>query len=194
MTNHGTSRDNSPPLIWLALAVYTAVMVSLVMLKSFYRIGYLWDPANQRRRGVSLQPLAELGGGTWFGPLFSYGGNVAFFVPFGVLVYVLLWNQRRWGERVRGERSRLIVVNTLIGMATSVAMEAAQYVFALGHTDIDDLLFNTLGAAVGAGFAALCGPRWHKVWVWLALAVGVVFAVLVGLGERLGDPDKVVDV
>ena len=37
-----------------SLAAYSCVVVALTMLKSFYRIGYLWDPANQSRRGLSL--------------------------------------------------------------------------------------------------------------------------------------------
>lgn len=88
--------------------------------------------------------------------------------------------------RVRG--------TVLVGFLTSLAIEIAQYVFALGYSDIDDLLMNTLGAFLGALVARAFGPRWHKVWISLALALGVVFAVLVGLGERLGDSDKVVDV
>ncbi|STC80703.1 hypothetical membrane protein [Corynebacterium ulcerans] len=51
---------------------------------------------------------------------------------------------------------------------------------------------NTLGAFVGALFAKMLGPRFFRLWVWLAILLGLVFAVLVGLGERLGDPDKIV--
>lgn len=167
-------------LIWLALAVYSTVMIALTMLKAFYRIGYLWDPAVHRYRELRLIPFEDLVGAvSWFAPLFGYLGNIAFFVPFGVLVYMLLIDVRR---------------TVLVGFLASLAIEIAQYVFALGYSDIDDLLMNTLGAFLGALVAAALGPRWHKVWIGLALALGVVFAVLVGLGERLGDPDKVVEV
>jgi len=77
------------------------------------------------------------------------------------------------------------------GAALSLAMEAGQYVFALGLTDIDDLIMNTPGAAVGVGVAKLFGPRFHPLWVGLGYAVALVFLGLVLAGERLGDPGKV---
>ena len=79
------------------------------------------------------------------------------------------------------------------GLGLSLVLEVCQYVFALGRTDIDDLLFNTLGALIGAAFARLCGERLFPVWRWLALAAAAVFLVLVILGPRLGDPNAVVD-
>jgi len=168
-------------LTWFALAVYAAVMVALTMLKAFYRIGYLWDPAIHRHRELRPVPLEDLLGATgWFLPAFGYLGNLAFFVPFGVLVYMLLIDARR-----------PLLSTVLVGFAASLTIETAQYVFALGYSDIDDLLMNTFGAFLGALVARLCGPRWHRVWIGLALALGVVFVVLAGLGERLGDPAKV---
>lgn len=160
-----------------SLAAYCCVVVALTMLKSFYRIGYLWDPANQSRRGLSLVPLGELSDAqSLFAPLFGYGGNIAFFVPVGVLAYVVFG--RAWKA-------------VAFGAALSLAMEAGQYVFALGLTDIDDLIMNTLGAAVGVGVAKLFGPRFHPLWVGLGYAVALVFLGLVLVGEQLGDPGKV---
>ena len=166
-----------------ALVVYCAVMISLTMLKAFFVIGLLWRPEAQRGRSVEWLPLAEaLRGGSWFAPLFDGLGNIAFFVPFGVLLYVLVDHHRRAVLRV-----------TLGGAALSLVVEVTQYAFALGHSDVGDLMFNTLGAAVGAWIARLCGRRAYPVWIGLALALGVVFTGLVLLGERLGDPQKVVE-
>lgn len=77
------------------------------------------------------------------------------------------------------------------GTALSLAMEVGQYIFALGLTDIDDLIMNTLGAAVGVGVAKLGGPKLHPLWVGLGYSVVLVFLGLVLAGDRLGDPDKV---
>ena len=163
-------------LTWLALGVYTAVMLALTMLKAFYRIGHLWDPAVHRHRELRWVPFDDLvHADGWFAPLFDYLGNIAFFVPFGVLVFMLLADVRR---------------TVLVGLLTSVTIEVSQYVFALGYSDVDDLLMNTLGAFLGALVARLCGPRWQPVWIGLALTAGAVFAVLVGLGERLGTPES----
>ncbi|KAB1503893.1 VanZ family protein [Corynebacterium sp. 320] len=197
-----TTRTSTPPrwLTLLALAAYTAVVLALTMFKAFYQIGYLWNPDNQRQQGISLQLFGEFSrGDSWFAPLFGYVGNIAFFVPFGMLLYFLLrGHASSQGHASSRGVARTIVLTTLIGMCTSAAIEAAQYIFSLGFTDIDDLIMNTFGAALGGVIAAasdkIFGPRGRWAWVSLALALGIVFAVLVGLGERLGDPDKVVEV
>lgn len=172
-----------PAVAAFALVAYCAVMISLTMLKAFFVIGLLWRPEAQRERSLELVPFAEfVEGGSWFGPLFGAVGNIAFFVPFGVLLYVLVHR-----------RLRPVWTVTAAGAALSLAVEVLQYAFSLGRTDVGDLLFNTLGAALGAGVARALGPRWHPLWVGLALTLAAVFAVLVALGPRLGDPSKVVE-
>lgn len=156
------------------------MIISLTLLKSFFVIGLLWIPENQRVRGLSLIPLNDLWeSSSLFTQVFGFGGNFAFFVPFGVLVYML--NGR-------------IGLTTLFGAGFSLLIEVSQYLFQLGFSDIDDFLFNTLGAATGACVAAWAGPRARWLWVSLTAVLVVVFAVLVILGPRLGDPDRVAEV
>lgn len=187
--NRGRRR---PPqlLLLLALLAYSAVMVSLTMLKAFFVIGLLWRPEAHRNRSLELSPFNEYAEtGTWFAPLFGYGGNFAFFVPFGILLYVLLRNARK-----SATRKHAVLKVIAAGALFSLVIEICQYLFSLGYSDVDDLIFNTLGALSGAVVAKISGPRWHWLWVWLALVLGVVFAGLVALGPRLGDPDKVVEI
>jgi glycopeptide antibiotics resistance protein len=87
-----------------------------------------------------------------------------------------------------------IGLTTLFGAAFSILIEVSQYLFQLGFSDIDDFLFNTLGAAAGACIAAWAGPRARWLWISLTAVLVVVFAVLIILGPRLGDPDRVVEV
>lgn len=175
--------ESMRPLTWLALIAYTAVMIALTMLKAFYRIGYLWDPAVHRHRELRLVPFDDLiDARGWFLPAFGYLGNTAFFIPFGVLVYMLLI-----------DAARPLLTTLCVGFAVSLTIEVSQYLFALGYSDVDDLFMNTLGAFLGALGARLFGPRWHQVWISLALALSVVFVLLIGMGERLGDPEKVVE-
>lgn len=150
------------------------------MLKTFFVIGLLWVPENQRVRGLSLVPLNDV----WessrlFTQVFGYGGNFAFFVPFGVLIYLL---------------NRRIGLTILFGAGLSLSIEVSQFAFQLGFSDIDDFMFNTLGAAAGACIAAWAGPLAHWLWVSLTAVLVVVFAVLGILGPRLGNPDRVVDI
>ena len=83
---------------WAALAVvaYGAVVVALTMLKAFFVIGLLWRPESQRGRSVEWVPFAQFRDAqTWFGPVFDALGNLAFFVPLGVLLYILLEGRAR---------------------------------------------------------------------------------------------------
>jgi len=67
---------------------------------------------------------------------FQYFLNVMLFVPFGFLL-PMLWRQfERWH------------VTVLCGFALSLFIELAQ-LFSFRVTDIDDLIMNTLGSAVG---------------------------------------------
>ena len=167
----------------LALVAYGAVVVSLTMLKAFFVIGMLWRPEAQRNRSLEWVPFALYRDSTtWFGPLFDYLGNMALFIPRGVLLFILLEHRRR-----------AVALVVVVGALTSATVETLQYLFSLGHSDISDLMFNTLGALVGALIARLGGRRLYPLWVGLALAAAFVFAVLVVLGPRLGDPDKVVE-
>ncbi len=167
----------------MALVAYGAVVAALTMLKAFFVIGMLWRPEAQRNRSMEWEPFALYRNSTtWFGPLFDYLGNMAFFIPLGVLLFIVLEHHRR--------ATALVVV---VGALTSGTVETLQYVFALGHSDVSDLMFNVLGALVGATIARLAGRRLYAVWIGLALTAALVFAVLVILGPRLGDPDKVVE-
>ena len=80
-------RRPSKGLIGFALVGYAAVILALTTLKAFFQIGYLWKPENQRTRELLLVPFEMARRSTtWFGPVFDYVGNVAFFVPLGMLL------------------------------------------------------------------------------------------------------------
>jgi len=68
--------------------------------------------------------------------------NVVMFVPFGVLVGLLLPARRWW----------LVV---LLGAATSGLVETAQRWLPTRYPTLQDVVMNTLGAAVGVGVLAL---------------------------------------
>ena len=64
-------------------------------------------------------------------------GNIVWFVPMGVFIPAL----------TRKHLGFIRVV--LIGALISTSIETLQFVLNTGVTDIDDVIFNTLGAAVG---------------------------------------------
>ena len=167
--------SRTPDAAWWPITLgYALVIFALTTLKSFFQIGYLWDPANQRVRELHLIPLENwFTASSWFGPLFDTLGNLAFFVPLGWMLAM------RLGWRA----------SVLLGALYSLAIEVTQFAFALGRTDVSDLIFNAAGTALGVLLA-----RWlpHRLLLVLTGLAVVVFAVLVVLGPSLGDPDKVV--
>ena len=68
--------------------------------------------------------------------------NVFLFFPLGLtLSNALPRRWHRWGR---------IVLTTLVGCAISVGIEYAQYRYALGMAEVDDVICNTLGAFIGS--------------------------------------------
>ena len=90
---------------------------------------------------VNLDPGATIGNYLRFGDALlsarNLGLNIALFVPAGL--GLALW--RRWGI------GRVLPVAVLV----SALVEALQYLVPLGRAaDVDDVILNTVGAAIGA--------------------------------------------
>lgn len=175
-----------PPWTWAALVGYLAVVVALTCLKSFYTIGTLWKPENQRVRELRLQPFGIIADASNpFNAAFDILGNVAFFLPLGMLLAVIF---------------RKVWPAVVVSAALSLAIEVAQYVFSLGRTDVTDLICNTVGALAGALITALflqwsttAAHRWARTVTVIVLVTVVVFAVLVILGPALSGEAQPLD-
>ena len=68
--------------------------------------------------------------------------NVFLFFPLGLTLSNAL--PRKWHRWLR------IILTTLIGCILSVGIEYAQYRYALGMAEVDDVICNTLGAFIGS--------------------------------------------
>jgi len=125
----------------------------------------LWSEPVQALRQVRLIPLEEFyRPRIWYGPWLNFFGNVALFAPVGFLA-----------------RRRAIP----FGFALSALVEVTQYLTASGYSDVDDLMFNTLGAALGGWASARYLERGHrKVARVLALGSLVIVAGFTGLWLR----------
>lgn len=179
-------KTGGPSRSWVAVTLFAfaLVVLALTTLKAFFTIGLLWVPDKQRVRSLELIPLENwFTAETWFAPIFDTVGNIALFLPLGMLAAILLGPVRR----------RILKV-TAMAAVFSLLIELSQFSFELGRTDIDDLMFNTLGGMLGAWLATLGGRRWHRFLTIITGLAVLVFVVLVILGPALGDPAEVVPV
>ena len=64
-------------------------------------------------------------------------GGVSFFMPFGFFLPIISRRSRKWYNTV------------MFGFVFSFILETLQLVFMVGSFDVDDMLLNTLGAALG---------------------------------------------
>lgn len=74
--------------------------------------------------------------------------NILLFMPWGFLMFVLLDSPRR-------ATSTSYLLTILLGLALSLGVEAWQYFLPTRVTDINDVIWNGTGAAVGAVFGHL---------------------------------------
>lgn len=70
--------------------------------------------------------------------LYNVFGNILLFVPLGFFIPLFY------------EKYNSLLKVTFYGMLASITIEGIQYLTAMNITDIDDVIFNTLGALVGA--------------------------------------------
>lgn len=70
--------------------------------------------------------------------------NVLMFIPFGVLL----------PDTLKKKNFRYLIT-VFIALFISMGVETLQYVFQVGRTEIDDVIFNTIGALIGCGIFRL---------------------------------------
>jgi glycopeptide antibiotics resistance protein len=78
--------------------------------------------------------------------------NVLLFFPLGLSLSSALPHKRSVGRR--------FCLTVLAGLCVSVAVEAIQFVFKLGMAEVDDLMTNSFGAALGASQLLLSRILW----------------------------------
>lgn len=148
--------------------VYLLVLTWIILLKMQTDLSVLATGV----RSVNLIPLAGsvvVGGKLYVREILLNG---LAFVPLGL--YLSLW-QPAWPVARR----------VLPGFGLSLTYETLQYLFAIGRSDVTDLLANTLGCLAGVGLyallARLLGKKTRPVLNALALAATVAIVGFLGL-------------
>jgi glycopeptide antibiotics resistance protein len=93
------------------------------------------------------------------------------FLPFGIYISMLSM-----------KKSFMHLIVPLI--LTSLLFEIMQYVFALGASDITDVIANTFGGIIGIGlffsFQKICRENTYKVMNVIALVLTIALALFIG--------------
>jgi glycopeptide antibiotics resistance protein len=120
--------------LWALFILYLLLLLRITVFRSsfgsyplFSHGQILWVPF------VSLWKIYQ-NSVSYF--LYLFLGNLIWFVPFGIL-YPLL----------TGKGARTIIYCFLL----SLLIETLQYVFGTGVSEVEDLILNTLGGAIGYG-------------------------------------------
>ena len=145
------------PIVGLTLGVIATLITMLTLLKSHVSFLGFWSTEAHDQRSLDLVLFNNwVHPSIWYGPITNTVGNVAMFMPVGFLLYFLF-------------RRRSLPIITVIGFCTSLCIEVAQYAFAVGYSDVDDLLFNTLGTLLGGWLALKLPPTWRGPIIALIL-------------------------
>ncbi len=115
------------------LALYLATLTWLVLFKLTFNVSRV---LNYHHRSLNLIPFAApkiVNGRTDFGEIIL---NCIFFIPFGLLLDV---NFKKIG----------FLPKIAFILVFSVTAESIQFIFAIGASDITDVIANTLGGFLG---------------------------------------------
>lgn len=131
-------RPRRQPMKWLLLVLYSAAVVYWMFL-GFGRTVRTDGPLL-----YNLEPLRTVklyfnlhNGVTFSGRLVNLLGNVVVFIPFGVLLPLLI------------RKLRSVLMLTLWTALGILLLETLQMLLRVGSFDVDDLLLNLMGVWVG---------------------------------------------
>ena len=125
--------------IWLWILVIYLIMLLQITV---FRFGLHWVPLDVART-TNMQPLVTLRLLTPWAQFYNIVGNIVWFVPLGLALPQVFPNCRLWQV-------------LLLGALLSVTIESLLYLFYTGISDIDDVIFNTLGAVTGWLMRSVC--------------------------------------
>lgn len=118
--------------IWLwVLVIYVILLLQITV----FRFGLHWVPLEVPRT-TNIEPLVTLKLLTPWAQFYNVVGNIVWFVPLGMALPQVFPKCR-------------FLRTVLLGMVLSLSIEGLQYLFFTGISDVDDVIFNTLGAAIG---------------------------------------------
>lgn len=137
-----TTKSNTLTLI--LLFIYLIALIWIILFKFSTSIHYL-----PRLRNINLIPYGDsliVNGKISYSELLL---NMIVFLPFGVYLSMLKPEWQLWKRACPA-------------IGVSLLFEIIQYIFAIGASDITDLINNSLGGIVGCLLYTLCTKLFHE--------------------------------
>lgn len=120
----------------ILLLCYLAVLLRITVFRhGFGTHGFCADGVINLRLFEEYIPLMRTH--DWDRFIYLFAGNIIWFIPLGICVQYRL-------------AKRGILRAAAYGFALSFLIETLQYIFGTGISELDDLILNTAGAALGA--------------------------------------------
>lgn len=112
-----------------------AIYIFFVLYTTIFRFSFYYSErqVNLKLFTDLINVLRNVGIGE-FSRLFL--GNIGWFVPFGFLLPIIL-------------KRKSLLTTIIAGLMFSFFIETMQFIFYKGVAELDDLILNTLGAAIG---------------------------------------------
>ncbi len=124
-----------------AFAFYVLLLFALTVFRDSY---FLWEfkfffhrPLSEINTIPFVQTFKLLNAKSLVDFFYNLYGNIVWFVPMGIFIPAL------------GKKDRKFFKVVLIGALISTSIEGLQFILNTGVTDIDDVILNTIGAAIG---------------------------------------------
>jgi len=144
-------------------AIYFLAVVWIILFKMGFSLHSIGS-----HRSINLIPFGAMAQRNGFDDFNEVINNIIIFMPFGIYLCML---KQEWS----------FIKKVAPLFLTSLALEIFQYIFAIGATDITDLLANILGGIIGIGiftiFMIIFRDTTYKIVLFLALLATVVMVV-----------------
>ena len=133
-------------MLWLLFLMYIAWILKITVFRSDFGTHELFS--GEINWSIMHNYALIIGRGYPDIAAFYFFGNIAVFIPFGIFLVVLL--------------DRPFWRTALEGSLFSLAIEAAQFMFGVGFSEVDDLILNVTGVIIGWCLAAFIQKKLEK--------------------------------
>lgn len=155
---------------WVFFIIYIIFLLRITFFKQV-TLNNLFSAIGASERTISIIPFKSIYdmvvSNTSIGRIIeNVFGNTVLFIPFGIL-FPIIFNKKH----------KEVLCAAII---FSLLIEITQFIFALGSTDVDDLIFNVLGAYIGYFVSSIISKQF-KSYTHFLIAMTLMTGVL-GVG------------